>query len=261
MYTETDFNHLGERQDLFAEDPARFDGAYREMSAWFYLEYGAFNWLTVVADVPFKNVRTWELIAPLAGVEPQQAIRTNYGVSDLRLGGRFPIARWPVALALQSMVKIPLGYPDQPANEGPALGSGEVDVDAQLSVGYSLWPVNAYGMAGLGYRFRGGEFSDVHFFFAEAGGTAGRFLMKARFDGAQSAVDPPDIAGATVITPFPGGVLNRVFVGDQDLYRLDLELGLRLGAHWQVVGQVFHNFAGKDAVWGPTYVLGVVLDG
>jgi len=96
--------------------------------------------------------------------------------------------------------------------------------------------------------------------FVESGFTGEKFFAKVRFDGIQNTETPPDIAGFTVQTPFPGGVLNQVIVGDQDVFKFTAQVNYDVWGNWAVTGEVLHVPAGKNTVYGTTYILGLIAE-
>jgi hypothetical protein len=256
LETEEEFNYRGAEQPIYAEDPARSDVVYRELASSLYLEYGVRERLTLVVASAYKNVRISETIQLVAGYPPQEAIRTNYGFSDLWLSGRAPLLRRRAVASVQCGVKVPLGYDPTPDNGGPPLGTGEVDGDFGAHVGAGLG--RAYVSGGGSYRVRGGEFHDEWWLDAEAGGTMSRWFVKARLEGVRNSQDPPDLAGYTVETPVSPGVLNQVVVGDQDVTKFIGQIAFEIAQGWSVVGDVYHVLSGKNTISGTTFAVGIV---
>lgn len=261
LSTEEEFNFKGDRQPIFAEDLSRMDTSFRDISFTAYLEYGLSPNLTIVGSVPFKILTAKETRSPSPAFPLLRNERTNGGLGDVFAGARVPVLRRPFALSVQAGVKIPLGYEKEPDNEGPPLGSGEVDAEVQLLYGQSLYPIPAYLSAGVGYRVRGGELHDEILYSAEGGYTFGALSLKLRFDGLQSTEDPPDIGGATLTTPLPGGggAVNNVIVGDQDVFKLTPGVTYAFDENFSVSGELFHTLAGKDTVAGTAVSIGLVF--
>ena len=191
----------------------------------------------------------------------QREVRNTVGLGDLLLSLRTSLVTEPLAISLQTGVKVPLGYDDQPDNDGPRLGSGDLDGEIHLLVGRSLYPLAAYVSGGVGYRRRGGRLNDEVVYVVEGGYTRGRFLFKAGLDGLINTTAPPDIYGRTVVTPLPGGggVLPDLVVGDQDVFKVipAVIYALRPGLSLQV--EMIHTLAGKNVLGGSQLSLGVVL--
>ena len=255
--TREEYDFEGDSQELFEEDGTRSDTRYRELALRVYAEYGVASWLTLVGQAPLKNVRSWETITPLAGADPQEALRTNYGLGDLRLAGRVPLWRGPVAVAAQAGVKLPMGYDPTPWNEGPALGTGEVDGDFRVAVGRGL--PGGWMEGSVGYRVRGGQLGDERFLTLEGGWRPqSRWYVKLRYEGLRNVNDPIDLGGIIIETPAPPGLLNQVVLGDQDFDLLGGEVNFALRPEWSVSGEVYHLLAGKNTLAGTTFQLSLV---
>jgi hypothetical protein len=259
LHTNDEFNFEGDRQPIFAEDLSRRDTSFRDVSITGYLEYGLSNNLTLVATVPFK-ILTSKDTRTLAGQPIRRTSATNGGLSDLFVSLRAPIVQGPLAMSLQGGIKLPLGYEKEPDNDGPPLGTGEIDAQIDLHAGHSLYPIPAYVSAGVGYRLRGGELHDEVSYSVEGGYTAGPVFLKLRFDGLQNVTDPPDLAGLIVMTPLPGGggVTPTVVVGDQDVFKISPTVSYLFTESFSLTAEAFHTIAGKNTVAGTSFAVGVV---
>lgn len=272
LSTDEEFNFNGDRKPVLNEDGSKMDTSFRDISFSAYLEYGWLDYLTIVASVPFKIVTSKETRS-LGGLSPTRNELTNGGLGDLFLGARTPLLRRPFVLSVQGGVKLPLGYEQNPDNEGPPLGTGEVDAEFALLYGQSLWPLTAYISAGAGYRLRGGSgardlatvgaiggLNDEIFYNVEVGYTAGPVFFKVRFDGLQNTEDPPDLSGAGTINPLPGGGGSRIEVvaGDQNVFKLTPGITYSVGENVALSAELFHTLAGKNTVTGTAVSLGVV---
>jgi len=71
-------------------------------------------------------------------------------------------------LAPYASLKLPTGYD---TNNNPALGTGKADLELRLLAATSLHPVPVYLGAELGYRLRGGPFSNQIPYLFEVGVT------------------------------------------------------------------------------------------
>ena len=164
---------------------------------------------------------------------------------------------------MQSGVKVPLGYDDQPDNDGPRLGSGDLDAEIHLLVGRSLHPLHAYVSGGVGYRRRGGRLNDEVLYAVEGGYAKGPLLFKTMLDGVMNTKAPPDIYGRPVVTPLPGGggALPDLVVGDQDVFKVIPALIYTLRPGLSLQAELIHTLAGKNTLSGTQLAVGVVLTG
>lgn len=246
-----EFNASGQLQPIFADDPTRTSTSFREMSLLSYLEYGLSESFTLVAALPFK-VLTSRDTRSLPGEPVRRNELTNAGLSNLFLSLRVPLVQRSTAVALQGGVKLPLGYEKDPDNNGPPLGTGEVDMEVHLLLGQSLYPLPGYVGAGAGYRLRGGSLHDEMLFSLEGGWTIARVFVKLRLDGLVNVEDPPDLSGAA-------GADNSVIEGDQDIFKISPTMQYNFGGGLGVAAEAFHTFAGKNTVAGTTWSLGLVV--
>ncbi len=129
------------------------DGAFEDRSGYLYAEYGLTKSLTLVGLLPFKTLTTRDLDFRYQSRAAGSAqIGARYGLADLlRLTGTRHTA------AIAGLLTVPLGYE---RNRTPAVGTGQVDVQASLHYGLSLFPLPLYAQLGGGYRAR----SDVYAF-------------------------------------------------------------------------------------------------
>lgn len=261
LYTTKEFNHLGDRLNIFQERVVYRNTSFQDFNLNAYFEYGLWENATLVANLPFKVLTSdWtELI--LGGNLTSDVTISTVGFSDLSLSLRYRLLRAPLVVSLQGGVKLPLGYDQQPENDGPPLGTGEIDAEGNLLLGASLYPLPVYLTAGAGYRNRGGLLHDEVLYSLEAGVSRGRALLKVTVDGVLSTATPPDIYGRTIVTPLPGGggVAPNIIVGDQDIQKVSPSIiyQLRDGLALQV--EALHIFAGKNTISGTTYSLGVIF--
>ena len=112
-----------------------------------YVEYGALDRLTLIAQ------GNWgELVS-----ENRLERHSTQGLGDLGMGAKYQWVDAPVVLAPYVELKIPAGYDD---HDNPSLGTGDIDLEVRLLASRSLHPLPVYVGAELGYRLRGGPFSN-----------------------------------------------------------------------------------------------------
>lgn len=255
LATDEEFDAQGNRREMFADDPLRSGGSFREISVTAYAEYGLRPWLTAVARLPFKVVTSTETVSGQPGFPSVRSEPTNGGFGDVLVSIRTPIIRRPFAMSFQGGTKLPLGYEQEPDNGGPSLGTGDVDVEGHIAIGFSLYPLPAYIGAGAGYRIRGGPLNDELLYDAEAGYTLGRLFLKVRIDGLKNTVG---------VSADPGpqaelGTVADIVVGDQDIWKLNTEMAYALNGRIQINTEIFHTLAGRATVAGTTVSLGLVM--
>ena len=260
--TDAEFDSNGNRRYIGATDTLRTDVTFRDVALTAYLEYGMTDFFTLIAKLPFKILTTEELATKNPVIGPQEFSLTNGGLADLLVMVRAPsplryvsplyylfksVAPNSASFSMQGGPKVPLGYEKEPDNEGPPLGSGELDLEIHDCGGISLYPVPAYLSWGVGYRWRGGDqFHDEIPFNFEGGYTAGDWFFKLRFDGLLNEVKP---AAAAADNPN---------LGDRNEFKLSPEITYQVREGFSVSAEAFHVFAGKNTADGTTFSVGLV---
>ncbi|ARA92593.1 hypothetical protein AWN76_005030 [Rhodothermaceae bacterium RA] len=187
--------------------------AFFDRSAYLYMEYGVREHLTVVGMLPFKDLRV------LDAAFAYETGGVGSALAGVRLGLK-PLLGWSAprqALALNLMLTLPTGYT---RNLAPAIGAGQVDVQALLAWGLSLYPLPGYAQLGAGYRHRTGlyalsratpcqpgrdlhcvrdvrpDYADEWLLSAEVGTGVGRWALLQVLGQAVLSVQPPDAASS-----------------------------------------------------------------
>ncbi|MBT4612380.1 MAG: hypothetical protein HOC05_20210 [Gemmatimonadetes bacterium] len=257
LSTVSEFNHKATRQDLFEEDPGFEDGSFRDMNLVLYGEYGLFDPLTLVGSLPLKALRASRTGLVGGGLLRQRSALSTVGLGDLSASLRLRLLAEPVVLAVQAGLDLPF-YGDAPDNEGPPLGSGEIDAQAHLLLGRSLGQI--YVSTRIGYKRRAGRLHDEILFGAEGGRHWGRWLGALRLDAVRNVQTPPDIYGGPIVTPLPvgGGVLPDLVIGDQHSLKLNPSLTYTLSHGLQVQLEVLSVVSGTNTLAGTQWAIGVV---
>ena len=260
----------GDRRERVAK-PSMEELSDQSISA--YLEYGLLERLTLVATLPYKRlvyekteVKVFKsdlLDTTITRIHPDE-IRS--GLADLELRLRWRLLRNPAVVSLALGGKFPLGYDmDQDSigsldagglGLGPSpvvgtdnkvpLGTGERDIDVRLLVGKSLYPFPGYLTSTIGYRKRGGAFSDEFFYGLEAGVTYKRLLVKGVVEGMRTMGDC-------------GAMGQGGLVGDQDILKVSPGLIWSLSKHLEIGVDLFHIAAGCNTAAGTTYAAGLAF--
>lgn len=256
LTTDKERNFTGQKFPIFHERLNFTNATFQEANATLYFEYGLASNLTVIASLPLKSLRAerTELGAPY--FESRRISTTTVGFGDLTLAVRYPLFVAPFVASIQSGVRLPMGYDQNPNDGGPPLGSGEVDAEGHLLVGASLYPF--YVTGGIGYRRRGGVYHDEIVYAGEIGWQKGRWLMKVVTEGIENTMAPQDVVGTPIVTPIPGGQYT-VIIGDQNVTKLNPGLAFQLKPGLAINGELFHIVAGKNTISGTTFSLGLVL--
>ena len=263
LSTTEEFNHLGDRLQILEEQTAFEEASFRDANLNLYLEYGLTENATIVATLPFKGLRSERDVLFGGGIETNREIVNTVGFGDITLSVRRKLLPDPLALSIQTGVKVPLGYDQRPANDGPPLGSARFDGEIHLLAGRSLWPLPGYVSGSLGFRRRGGRLNDELVYGIEAGYNVGPVLTRIALDGVRNRSTPPDIAGQTVVTPLPGGggVLPDLVVGDQHFTKLSPGVIYSLSPGMAIQAELFRVLAGTNTLSGTVFSLGLILTG
>ena len=265
----------GERRERVAK-PSMEELSDESISA--YLEYGLQERLTLVATLPYKRLvyKNTEVKVFNRSDGPDTTItrihpdEVRSGLADLELRLRWRLLRNPAVVSLALGGKIPLGYDiDQDsigsldagglglepspvdgtagADNKVPLGTGERDIDIRLLLGTSLYPfLPGYFTNTVGYRKRGGAFSDEIFYGFEAGVTYKRLLVKGVVEGMSTKGDC-------------GAMGQGGLVGDQDILKLAPGLIWSLSKNLEIGVDLFHIAAGCNTAAGTTYAVGLAF--
>lgn len=214
-------------------------GELSDLNLMAYGEYGLHQRLTLVAAAPYKRLSDIRHFALGVGRE------TSRGFGDLELRLRWQLASAPLAVAIAAGGSIPLGY-SVDRNTRVPLGTGEKNGDIRLLLGHSLYPLPGYLSGEVGYRIRGGPYSDEWFYLLEAGWTARRFFAKGFISGLRTL-------GTC------GAISQAGLVGDQDLLKISPGLGYRPNERLEIGLDLIHILAGCNTTTGSVLALGVAF--
>ena len=216
-----------------------------------YLEYGVRERLTLVASLPYKRlvhkkteVRFFEsLDTTITRIYPDE---NESGFADLEMRMRWRLLEDPAVVSVTLGGKLPLGYEMQEESNVP-LGTAEIDGDTRLLVGKSLYPLPGYVTGAIGYRRRGGIFSDELLYSLEAGFTHGNLLVKGVAEGVRTFGD----CGAT-------GAMGML-IGDQNSLKLAPGVIWSFNERLEVGADLFYIASGCNTAAGATYAIGLAF--
>lgn len=216
-----------------------------------YLEYGVRERLTLVASLPYKRlvhkkteVRHFEsLDTTITRTYPDEK---ESGFADLEMRMRWRLLEDPAVVSVTLGGKLPLGYEMQEESNVP-LGTAEIDGDTRLLVGKSLYPFPGYATGAIGYRRRGGIFSDEFLYILEAGFTYRNLLFKGVAEGLRTFGD----CGAT-------GAMGML-IGDRNSLKLAPGVIWSLGERLELGADLFHIVSGCNTAAGTTWALGLAF--
>jgi len=259
LFATEEFNYRGDQLELYEEHLGYSNGSFRNISFIIYTEYGLTDGFTLLAELPFTSMTTKRTISSYYG---RDEVATTSGFADLRLSGKLGVFEGPLVLSIQGGVMIPLGYSSEPGNNGPRLGSGEMNYEGHILLGSSFYPLPMYFSGSIGMRHRGGLLHDEMIFTGEIGLTLGRFFFKTYVEVLRNVVAPPDIYGQRVVTPLPGGggVIPDIIIGDQHLTKIIPSVSYQVSNIMALQVEVIKPLAGTNTINGVTYAFGIVLN-
>lgn len=215
-------------------------GELRELSVMTYAEYGLTNRLTLVASAPYKRLEDRRTFAG-QGVAIERARR----LGDLELRLRWLMRQQPLVASVAFGGKIPLGYPVDDDTRVPP-GTGEIDGDIRFLLGHSLYPIPAYVTGEVGYRGRGGIYSDETFLSLEGGYTVDRFLIKG-------------LATAVRTRGSCSGGAQGDLIGDQNLLKLSPGVICMISERAEFSVELIGVASGCNTAVGNSFVVGIAL--
>ena len=220
-------------------------GELRDLNYSAYLEYGLLDRLTLVSSVPYKQLRDTRTLRDLNSVVTGTALERRWGFGDMEMRLRWLLANQPVVASIAVGGKIPLWY-DEDLNTRVPLSSKKVDADVRILLGQSLYPAPIYVTGEVGYRIRGGNFSNEWFYALEAGITVDRFLFKGYLSSIR-----------TFGTCNPVGEVE--LIGDQNVLKLSPGVIYRLTDWLELSVDMIHIAAGCNTAAGNTFLFGISL--
>ncbi|KAA3615988.1 MAG: hypothetical protein DWQ05_09490 [Calditrichaeota bacterium] len=257
--TSNEFNHLGQERSLFFPLKDTYpDASFTDRYTSIYFEYGLHPKLTVVSQLAFKSMTAIRKEISGGGLIQNNVESQSFGFSDLDLAIKYGLHSSRLTFAVESAIKLPLNYENDPTIDAPPLGTGEVDFTEKLLIGKGFHP--GYFSAGIGYRFRGGNrFNDQIIWDAESGFTLGKSFLKIFVEGTQSTKTPPDIYGSRRVSTV-GGALPSSLTGDQDIFKIAPSLTYKISPDMGISFEVIHILAGKNTISGTSFAVGLAME-
>ena len=220
-------------------------GELRDFNYSTYLEYGLLDRLTLVSSVPYKQLKDTRTWRDLNEVITGTTLERRWGFGDMEMRLRWLLVNKPVVASIAVGGKIPLWYEEDPSTLVP-LSSKKVDADVRILLGQSLYPAPIYMTGEVGYRIRGGDFSNEGFYALEVGITVDRFLFKGYLSGIRTF-----------------GTCNPVeeveLIGDQSVLKLSPGVICRLTNWMELSVEMIRIAAGCNTSAGNTFLFGIAF--
>ena len=240
------------------------ENAFFDRSIYLYTELGLLPGTTMVVGLPYKRV-----------IVRDAAFRyRTFSFGDLQLGVRQSLNEYaglthtPYSLAANLSASIPTGYT---RNFAPSAGSGQINLEAGLGVGRSLYPFPGYLQADLGYRYRSSLFFgstttpcqegiDRNCFEASEPSYGDELL--ARFEAGVTIDELVFLQGLfhttwSIATPETGFTVSNPIPTRQRFTKIGLGSALLLPANFSVNAQLFTTIAGRNSVKSLDLFLGI----
>ncbi len=233
LNTTQDIDAMGDKVDKDGE------GRLRDVNGSAYLEYGISDQLTLVASAPYKNMEDTRTF------QTGTALERRWGFGDVELRIRRLLWSKDFVASFAAGAKVPTWFEDDESTRVP-LSTRKLDGDVRVLLGKSLYPVPGYVTGELGYRMRGGTFSNEWFYTLEAGITVDRVLIKGFISGIQTLgnCEPGDEVG---------------LIGDQNVLKISPGIIYKLNAKVEVNMDLIHIASGCNTTAGNTFFVGVAL--
>ncbi|MCE2441424.1 MAG: hypothetical protein J4F39_18630 [Candidatus Latescibacteria bacterium] len=234
--------YLNTTQDIDAAgDKVRKDGEgeLRDVNCTAYLEYGITDAFTLVATAPYKNMKDTRTF------QTGTALERRWGFGDVEVRMRRLLWNRDFVASVAAGGKIPTWLEDDESTRVP-LSTKKVDGDVRLLVGKSLYPFPGYFTGEVGYRLRGGTFSNEWFYTLEGGVTYDRVLIKGFISGIRTFgnCEPGDEVG---------------LIGDQNILKISPGIIYRVTPRVEVSMDLIHIASGCNTTAGNTFFVGVAL--
>ncbi len=213
-----------------------------------YGEYGLFERLTLVGNLPVRRLTLNRQEGELTGVELFPG-DSSTALGDGELGVRIALARLGSSVfSTQVTVGIPVGDTDQ--ENGLVTGDGEADVRAEVLFGHSFSGLPIYLSASTGYAQRFEGFSNEFRYGIEGGYRFGDWgLLVLRANGTQSLKNIETAGGGEIEANLFANNASFLAIGPE----FNLALGRGSGASVAVEGVVF----GENVFDAPAFTFGL----
>jgi hypothetical protein len=237
--SQTASQRWGCRGGSLPADPA---GDFVSHQVFGYVEHGLRSRLTILGSFAYKDQR----------IDGQRSYGTR-STGDLRMGARLGLVQGPRPVSVEAVLSVPtyprsdLGDPVAERKQFLPAGSGRVEAEVHALAGISLFPLPLYGNLDLGYRERGGGFSDQWLAAVELGASSTRLFAKAELRWAW-----PDTESCEE------GAVGAVALHER-LVQVAPEVAVRVTRSWWVSLGYAQPLSGRNALDGGQWSLGLLL--
>lgn len=233
LSTTQDINAAGDRVSKAGE------GRLRDANFTAYLEYGLSDALTVLATAPYKNMKDTRTF------QTGTALERRWGFGDVEVRMRRRVWERDFVASVAAGAKFPTWYEDDESTRVP-LSTRKIDGDVRLLLGKSLYPLPGYVTGELGYRVRGGTFSNEWFYTLETGLAYERVQIKGFVSGIR-----------TFGNCEPGDEVD--LIGDQNILKISPGIIYKLNSRLELSLDLIHVASGCNTTAGNSFFMGIAL--
>ncbi|MCZ6818601.1 MAG: hypothetical protein O7G31_03835 [Calditrichaeota bacterium] len=228
------------------------NGRVTDFTVYNYLEYGLFEDLTLIANIPAKRAKF--------SCAVENCDDVSSGLADVIFGMRYKLSDGAWIVSIQSDVKIATNYErdEKKLGNAPPLGDGQTDFDFILLVGRSLFNYRGYINLEAGYRTREGEPVDEVPFSFEMGITLTRhYVLLGRLYGVRSISEDDNQDNFTFVD---GKVQNFVGTGAlEDYVKAQAQLIYKIHPNIDLSFEVDQVLTGRNTSHATTVGFGMAF--
>lgn len=199
-----------------------------------YAEYGLFDDLTVIGNLPIRRLTVNRQVGALTNVVISDGDSVT-ALGDAEVAARYRLGRvGRTVFSLQGTVGLPVGLSGE--DNTLVTGDGEADVRGELLVGHSFRGLPIYLTSNVGFaqRFRG--FSDEFRYGVEAGWAEDWGVVLLRANGIQSFKNGDDSSGTAEANLFANNA-SFLAVGPEVTVNVFDGIGVSAAAETVVFGE------------------------
>lgn len=233
-------------------EPLSNNGRVVDLSVYNYLEYGLFDDLTFIANLPVKRIT---FSCAIEGCD-----NSSSGLADFFLGFRYRLSNTRWIASIQSGLKLAPGYEtdEEDLDSAPPLGDGQTDFDFRLLLGRSIFNYNGYVNLDIGYRARSSEpVDEIPFSFEVGVNLTKDYLLIGQFNGVRSIAENEDQQNFRIVN---GMIENFIGTGAvEDFIKAQLQLVYRMNSNIDLSFEFNQVLTGRNTSHAATFGAGMAF--
>lgn len=166
VYTQLSFNTISNYTSIFNKNGEAFNTsrAITDRTVQWYTEYGLTNTITLVASIPFKLLKTGDLVPEYTNVVTiEEGDYSTFG--NISLSARFKLPSKKYAITTQLQIDLPSGS----FNSGTGLRSGIDTYSITPTIAFGKGSKNSFFQSYTGVSLRTNNYSNGFKFYIEGG--------------------------------------------------------------------------------------------